>query len=124
MRRVYGVVGLLRPGPSSSSMALSSIESERSVEMLARRPPNPKGEFWVGDVPDKPRVEIDIRRRCSCGAAALGAGKGAVGAAVLLGRPKSAVRAEALMEPRLAREASAEPFSLSVLLDIVLVVER
>lgn len=65
MRRANGVVGLLRPGPSSSSMALSSIESERSVETLPRRPPNAKEAVCVGDVPDNPRVEIDILRRWS-----------------------------------------------------------
>lgn len=66
MRRTNGVVGLLRAGPSSSSIAFSSMESDPAVEMLDRRPPKGKGEIWEGEVPDRPRVEIDIRRRfCS-----------------------------------------------------------
>jgi hypothetical protein len=64
MRRAKGVVGTLRTaGPSSSSIAFSSIESEPAVETLPRRPPNVNGVLCVGEVPDKPRVEIDIRRR-------------------------------------------------------------
>lgn len=63
IRRANGVVGALRPGLSSSSIALSSIESDRSVETLPRRPPNVKGVDWVGEVPEWPSVEIDIRRR-------------------------------------------------------------
>ena len=62
MRRVKGVVGALRPGPSSSSIALSSRASEPAVETLPRRAPKGNGEAWVGD-PDNPSVEIDMRRR-------------------------------------------------------------
>lgn len=82
IRRAKGVVGTLRAGPSSSSIALSSIESERSVETLPRRGPNVKGVVCVGDEPDKPSVEIDIRRRWSCAAAVVIGpveGNGAVG---------------------------------------------
>ena len=65
MRRTNGVVGavLALPwGPSSSSMALSSIESELElVDMLPRR--MPKGTVVLGEVPDKPRVVMERRRR-------------------------------------------------------------
>ena len=63
MRRANGVLGLLRAGPSSSSIAFSSIESEPAVEILLRRAPI--GSCCVGDVPDRPRVEMDMRRRWS-----------------------------------------------------------
>jgi hypothetical protein len=43
MRRVKEAFEFWRWGPSSSSIALSSMESERSVEMLDRRPKG-KGE--------------------------------------------------------------------------------
>lgn len=56
------MVGALRPGPSSSSMAFSSRYSDPAVETLPRRAPNGNGEVWVGDVP-RPSVEIDMRRR-------------------------------------------------------------
>lgn len=65
MRLAKGVVGALRPGLSSSSIALSSIESERSVETLPLRPPNANGAACVGEVPERPSVEIDILRRWS-----------------------------------------------------------
>jgi hypothetical protein len=65
MRRVKGVVGavLLLDAMSSSSMALSSIESEfEFVDMLLRRRPNDGG--WFGAEPDRPRVVTDRRRLC------------------------------------------------------------
>jgi hypothetical protein len=96
-------VGTLRAaGPSSSSIALSSKDSEPAVETLPRRAPNVKGVDWVGDVPDKPRVEIDMRRRWSWTAAVvIGPGKGAVGAPdVLLDRPKMLVKVWVVKEPR------------------------
>jgi hypothetical protein len=62
IRRAKGVVGALRPGPSSSSMAFSSNDSEPAVEMLPRRALNGNGDVCVGE-PDKPSVEIDMRRR-------------------------------------------------------------
>ena len=46
-------------GMSSSSIALSSIESEL-VDMLSRRMPN--AAVLVGDVPDKPIVVTERRR--------------------------------------------------------------
>ena len=82
IRRTKGVVGTLRARPSSSSIALSSMESERSVETLPLRGPKVKGVFWVGEDPDKPSVEIDMRRRWSCAAAVVTEpvpGNGAVG---------------------------------------------
>ena len=102
MRRANGVVGLLRAGPSSSSIAFSSKESEPAVETLPRRPPKVKGVDWVGDVPDKPRVEIDMRRRWSCAAAVvIGPGKGAVGAPdELLDRAKMLLKVWVVNEPR------------------------
>jgi hypothetical protein len=67
MRRANGVVGAVRAliaDGSSSSMALSSIESELLVDMLALR--MPKGVApAVGEDPDRPRVEMDKRRRWS-----------------------------------------------------------
>lgn len=89
MRRANGVVGAERPTMSSSSIALSSMASELAVETLPRLP-NGKGAPCVGDVPDKPSVEMDIRRRWSCAAAVvIGPGNGDVGPpALLLDRPK------------------------------------
>lgn len=110
MCRVKGVVGTLRagPGPSSSSIALSSIESERSVETLPLRAPNGNGADEVGDEPDKPRVEIDIRRRWSCAAVVIGpaGGNGAVGLVeVLFDRPKMLLKVCVVKEPLRARVA-------------------
>jgi hypothetical protein len=57
------VVGWLRAGPSSSSTAFSSIESEPAVEMLARRARG-KGNavVWIGEEPERPMEEMDTRR--------------------------------------------------------------
>lgn len=71
MRRVKGVVGAVR-ARSSSSTALSSIESEL-VDMLARRMKEVDAE---GEVPDRPRVVMESLRRWSFRAAvARGPGK-------------------------------------------------
>jgi len=120
MRRANGVVGLLRAGPSSSSIAFSSKESEPAVETLPRRPPKVKGVDWVGDVPDKPRVEIDMRRRWSCAAAVvIGPGKGAVGAPdELLDRAKMLLKVWVVNEPRRGFADSLAGL-LSLLPDIV-----
>jgi hypothetical protein len=59
-RLAKGVVGAVLVLGSSSSTALSSIESE-FVDMLPRRMPNWVG--WVEEEPDKPRVLTDKRRR-------------------------------------------------------------
>jgi hypothetical protein len=119
MRRVKGLFGLLRERPSSSSMALSSMDSERSVETLLRRPPQAKGDACVGELPDRPRVEMDMRRRWSwTEAVVMGPGKGPGGPPVALGllvRPKIELKVCVVKEPRRAR--SAELFSL--LLDMV-----
>lgn len=99
-------------GPSSSSIALSSSESERS-ETLPRRPPKEKGVACVGDVPDKPSVEIDKRRRWSWAAAVeIGPGKGAVGPPVLLDRPKMELKVWVVKEPRRFWVAEGGVFSL------------
>ena len=73
-----------------------------------------KGVDWVGDVPDKPRVEIDMRRRWSWTAAVvMGPGKGAVGAPdVLLDRPKMLVKVWVVKEPRRGFGDSFGEFSL------------
>jgi len=108
-RRVKGVVGWLRPGPSSSSIAFSSMESEPAVETLPRRAPKGNGVVWVGEVPDKPSVEMDMRRRWSCAAAlVIGPGNGAVGPPeVLLDRPKILVKVWVVKEPRRLRVATS-----------------
>jgi hypothetical protein len=114
-------VGALRPGPSSSSIAFSSIESEPAVETLPRRPPNVNGDDCVGDVPDKPSVEIDMRRRWSCAAAVvIGPGNGAVGAPdVLLERPKMLLNVCDVNEPRRGLGEESLGGLLSLLADIV-----
>lgn len=62
IRRTKGVFGavLAEPGTSSSSIAFSSIESEL-VDMLPRRMLKVGG--LVGDVPERPIVVTDNRRR-------------------------------------------------------------
>ena len=66
MRRTKGVAGavlaLLPGGTSSSSMALSSMESEL-VDMLPRR--MGKAGVLVGEVPERPIVVTERRRRCA-----------------------------------------------------------
>ena len=65
IRRANGVAGVLAVLASPSSIALSSIpgEPELVLETLSWRPLKlPNGEVWVGE-PDKPNVEMDIRRR-------------------------------------------------------------
>lgn len=57
--RVNGVVGTLRDGPSSSSIALSSIESDPAVEMLALLPAGKNDVDCVGEVPERPSVVVD-----------------------------------------------------------------
>jgi len=116
MRRTKGVVGALRAGASSSSMALSSMASEFAVETLPRLTKG-KAAPWVGDVPDKPSVEMDIRRRWSCAALAIGLGNGDVGLPeVLFDRPKMLLKVCVVNEPRRALPSLA---SLSLLLDIL-----
>lgn len=56
---VFGAV-LAAPGMSSSSIALSSMESELLVDMLPRRMLKLGG--LVGDVPERPIVVTDNRR--------------------------------------------------------------
>lgn len=87
------------------------MESERSVETLPRRGPKEKGAACVGDAPDKPSVEIDIRRRWSCTAAVVtgpALGNGAVGLpAMLFDRPKMLLKVWVVKEPRRARVAGS-----------------
>ena len=61
MRRTKGVLGAVRappPGMSSSSIALSSMESEL-VDMLPLRT---KADVLVGEVPERPMVVTESRR--------------------------------------------------------------
>lgn len=97
------------------------MESEPAVETLPRRPPNVNGVDWVGDVPDKPSVEIDMRRRWSCAAAVvIGPGNGAVGAPdVLLDRPKMLLNVWEVKEPRRGLDADSSGGLLSLLADMV-----
>ena len=105
--RAKGVVGTLRvgPGPSSSSIAFSSIESEPAVETLPRRPlGRPKPGVCMGDVPVRPSVVID-KRRPGTVAVETGAGWAATpvvleGPEVLLFRPKRAVKVLEVKEAR------------------------
>jgi hypothetical protein len=120
MRRAKGVVGTLREGPSSSSIAFSSMKSEPAVETLPRRPPNVNGVDCVGEVPDRPIVAIDMRRRWSCAAAVvMGPGNGAVGAPeVLFDRPNMLLKVWEVKEPR---RGPAEASLGGLLLPLVLV---
>lgn len=66
IRRTKGVVGAVLADPknaSSSSMAFSSIESElfELVDMLPRR--MKEEEVLVGEVPERPSVVTERRRR-------------------------------------------------------------
>lgn len=86
IRRVKGVAGAvleLGAPTSSSSIALSSIDSEPLVDKLPRR--SPKGvAMVVGDVPERPIVETDNLRRWSFMAVAMGPGSAGVPADVEL----------------------------------------
>ena len=76
MRRTNGVVGAVLALPcaaSSSSMALSSMESEL-VDMLPRR--MPKGTPLLGEVPERPRVVMERRRRSLAAGLGGATGKG------------------------------------------------
>lgn len=104
MRLVKGVVGavLAAPNMSSSSMAFSSIDSElfELVDMLPLRTLKVGG--LEGEVPDRPRVVTESRRRpVSIGPV------GCPGKPLPLGtelpRWKRLVRAAWVMEPRRLR---------------------
>lgn len=112
MRRLNGVVGAVRT--SSSSTAFSSIESEL-VDRLARRMNEAEA---VGDVPDKPRVVMERRRRCCSVMAAVerGPGKGATGFWEL--PRKRFVRAAEEIDPRRCERA------MSLLLLLLLLEEE
>jgi len=85
----------------SSSIASSSTcgEPDPELEMLPRRRGGlPNGEAWVGEEVDKPKVVIDMLRRCwaLAAAVAIGFGKAFVGGGdcpALLGREKSPEKA-------------------------------
>ncbi|KAI9814088.1 MAG: hypothetical protein M1832_005976 [Thelocarpon impressellum] len=98
MRRAKGVVGTeadVGAAPSPSSMTFSSTAGgpEPALDMLSRREaaePGPKGEVWVGEVPERPSVVMDMRRRLWALAAAdaMEPGKAEVPPALLGDRPK------------------------------------
>ena len=85
------------------------MESEPAVETLPRRPPGkPNPEVCMGDVPERPSAEMDMRRP-GVVAVVTGAGCGAtaeVGPDVLLVRPKRAVK---VLEVKEARRWRGEP---------------
>ena len=104
MRRVKGVTGGPR-GPSSSSMAFSSIESG-FVDILPRRM---KAEGVVGDVPERPSVVTESLRRWSLTAAAtrgVGNDEVAGGCCETELFRKRLVKALEVMEPRRWRAMS------------------
>lgn len=83
MRRASGdvVVGDV-DAASPSSMTLSStlVDPVPALEMLPRRDaPGGKGDVWGGELPDRPRVEMDMRRRVWALAAAVAMGLGKAG---------------------------------------------
>lgn len=118
IRRVKGVVGAVREVVSSSSIAFSSIESELLVEMLPLR--RVKGAAVAGDDPERPRVEMESRRRWSFIAAVVTApGKTVVPAVVELLLWKRFVKAADVTEPRRLRDTSAGGLLLELSLDIV-----
>ncbi len=110
-------MGTLRAdGPSSSSTAFSSMESEPAVETLPRRPAgNVNPVVWMGEVPDSPSVEIDIRRPGAV-AAVTGAGCEATPDGglpdTLFVRPKRAVKVLEVKEPRRWRGEPEESLEL------------
>ncbi len=108
MRRVKGVVGAVRAleVASSSSMAFSSMESELLVEMLPLR--RPKDAAAVGEVPDRPSVEMERRRRWSFMAAdVMGPAKTGFTADVELLRGKRFANVADVTELRRLREVPA-----------------
>lgn len=117
MRRVKGVVGavLVAPcSPSSSSIALSSIEPE-FVEMLPRRILVKTEEVLVGDVPESPMVLTESRRLCASLAAPLPGG-GIGGMLPLDGlREKRLERAACVIELRRLAMLPLGPFSVDML---------
>ena len=106
MRRVNGVVGAVRElkAASSSSMALSSIESEPLVDRLPRRRLKGVG-MPVGEVPERPTVETDSLLRWSM---AVAMGPGMVGApeATELLRWNRLVKAAEVTDGRRLRDMS------------------
>ena len=76
MRRVKGVTGAVRGPKSSSSTALSSIESEllELLDMLPRRMPREGAP--LEEVPERPSVVTERRRRWESGMVGLWPEKG------------------------------------------------
>ncbi len=102
MRREKGVTGGPR-GPSSSSMAFSSIESA----LVDRLPRRMKAEGVVGEVPERPSVVTESLRRWSLtAAAARGVGNDVGGCCETELFRKKLVKALEVMEPRRWRAMS------------------
>lgn len=102
------------------------MESDPAVDTLPRRAPNGNGLCWVGEVPDRPSVEMDMRRRWSCAAAVvMGPGNGAVGPPeVLLDRPKMLLKVWLVNEPRRLWVAASLGGVVLPLADMLKVVRR
>lgn len=64
IRRANGVVGAVtEPTASPSSMTDSSVAAEPPLEMEPLRGDVPKGEVCGGELPERPSVLMDMRRR-------------------------------------------------------------
>jgi len=109
------------------------MESEPAVDTLPRRAAAMalKGEVCEGEVPESPRVLIDIRRRCWSWAAAveMGPGKGfwpveADDPETLLERPKMELKVLEVKEPRRGRPPVGESTGLLFSLAMLMVVGR
>ena len=62
IRRTNGVLGAVLEYMSSSSIALSSMESEL-FELVDTLPRRTKEDVFVGELPERPRVVTERRRR-------------------------------------------------------------
>jgi len=100
IRREKGVMGVVRV-LSSSSMAFSSIESG----LIDRLPRRKSAEVFVGDVPERPNVVTDSRRRWSA-FDVRGVGKELVGGCDTELLRNRLVKALEVMEPRRCRARS------------------
>ena len=63
IRRPKGVMGEVTASPSSMAFSSTPMEPELELETLSlRERPLPKGDDWVGELPESPSVDTDIRR--------------------------------------------------------------
>lgn len=114
MRRTNGVLGAVRALPtSSSSTAFSSMESEVLVDMLERRALC--GPGLDGEEPDRPKVEMERRRRWSFMAAVvMGPEKAEIPWDVELFLWKRLAKAAEVTEPRRGWSPEGALFALSL----------